>query len=122
MKKVRYRDTTILASIVWIIVLVYFIFFPLNGTTWEYLERAGNGHRRHTLSYGIWKVTYTVYNVGGSQSENPISGRYKLRGNMLTEIYRDSYGDISREYSYYGTIIVSSENPNFIYTRLLKDQ
>jgi len=116
MKKVKYPSSSLIALLFYIVLAVYFIFmpmvFPLNGTTWEYCDQ----YYRHTLSFKIITVTFTIYNIDGSVYQDPDNRSYSLKGNVLTEVKNDEHGERPLEYVYNGSAIIATKDTTIMYT------
>jgi len=85
--------------------------FPLDGTTWIFVDRSDK-EKRHKVLYTRDEVFYTIYDKDGSIYQPQEKGKYTLQDSILIE----DYGDYIAYLIYSETRIIDSKNPTMIFT------
>jgi hypothetical protein len=82
---------------------------PLAYTKWEWVNEIDA--TRYVVEYSDDMVSFTIFNENGSVYQEPVSGKYSLSENILTEIY----GDFTTTSILSGNSITDSSNSTIIF-------
>jgi|GEM_PF-4694356 len=89
--------------------------FPLNGTTWEYVDQYGT---KYLMEYDKKEMLFASVDKDNKTVVSKIKLRYILNGDTLT-IINDNYKEPNHIYNYSGTYIKNDFDSSMVYTQLI---